>query len=250
MAHRPPFRLDPTLSFPAFLEHLYSYYQGGGIEGTGYRLNAMRAWLSMSGRKKALKALQDLETAAETDDAAEIARSLWMSKRSYLNVKRFVRNLPAEREDAAVEAFISYRWESGEHVAWVRKLAADLRRQGINAVLDQWEVKLGESFTSYMMRRIETADVILFVISPGAIRAAEAPDGHGGALQFEVQMMNARRMRGNLRIIGVYRSGDRPPNYLRDHRYVDFRNDRRYDEALQELVADLRGQTRAPGIGQ
>ena len=107
-------------------------------------------------------------------------------------------------------------------------LAADLRAMGVETILDLWEVRYGESFTTYMQRHIAKADVILFVISAGAVVAAEARDGEGGALQFEVQMMNARRMSEGVRIIGVYRSGDRPPEYLRDHRYVDFRSEREY----------------------
>ncbi len=249
MGYRAPFRMDPTRSFAEFLEQLYSYYRGGGIQSTGYRLNAIRTWLSMVGRNRAGKALDELEGAAETNDAAEMAKSLWMSKQSYVGLRRFVRDLPMEEDEATVEAFISYGWESGEHVAWVRKLAADLRKERINAVLDQWEVKLGDSFTTYMTRRIASADVVLFVISPGAVAAAEAPDGKGGALQFEVQMMNARRIKEGARIIGVYRSGDRPPGYLRDHKYVDFRCDKQYQEALQELVGDLLGKGGPPEMG-
>jgi TIR domain len=105
--------------------------------------------------------------------------------------------------------------------------------------LDQWEVRLGESFTDYMQGHIANADVVLFIITPEAVKAAEAPQGQGGALKFEVQMMNARRMADGVRIIGVYRSGDRPPNYLRDHRYVDFRSDAQYGVAIATLVDDL-----------
>jgi hypothetical protein len=92
--------------------------------------------------------------------------------------------------------------------------------------------------------------MILFVITPGAVEAAEAPKGEGGALKFEVQMMNSRRMAEGTRIIGVYRSGDRPPHYLRDHRYVDFRDDAEFENSLQILVDDLLGRSGPPKIGR
>lgn len=160
----------------------------------------------------------------------------------------FVQTGPVPDPMTALTAFMSYKWESEAHVEWVRKLAADLRSRGIDAKLDQWEVRFGESFTDYMQTHINAADVILFVITPDSVAAAEAPAGAGGALKFEVQMMNARRMAEGVRIIGVYRSGDRPPHYLRDHRYIDFRDDTRYEDAVAALVADLRGQSGPPPI--
>ena len=52
--------------------------------------------------------------------------------------------LPGPDSEAVVarplEVFISYKWEVGAHVSWVRRLAADLRSNGIEALLDQWEV--------------------------------------------------------------------------------------------------------------
>jgi hypothetical protein len=149
-----------------------------------------------------------------------------------------------------VRAFVSYKWESKGHNSWVEKLSAALRARGIEALLDQWEVKLGESFTDYMQEHISTADIILFVITQGAVEAAEAPKGKGGALKFEVQMMNARRMAEGIRIIGVYRSGDRPPHYLRDHRYVDFRDDLEFENSLQVLVDDILGRSGPPKMAR
>lgn len=247
---RTPFTIDPAWSFREFLDNLFAYYTTGGIQSTGYRLNAIRNWLSIAGRTKALESLAELERAAETEDDEEIAESLWMSGSSYKGLKKFARALPddATERRAALSAFVSYKWESGKHVAWVRSLAADLRAHGIDAILDQWEVRLGESFTDYMQERISTADVILFVITPGAVKAAEAPQGEGGALKFEVQMMNARRMAEGTRIIGIYRSGERPPHYLRDHRYVDFRDDRKYEESLRLLVDDLLDRSGPPPV--
>ena len=255
MGHRLPFQIDPAWSFFEFLQHLFAYYRGGGIAGTGYRLNTIRAWLSMAGRRRALAALEELQQETGTSDHTEIAESLWMSRSSYRRLKRFVRDLPTEIEQEEgqeqghpIRAFVSYKWESAEHVAWVSGLAADLRAMGVETILDLWEVRYGESFTTYMQRHIAKADVILFVISAGAVVAAEARDGEGGALQFEVQMMNARRMSEGVRIIGVYRSGDRPPEYLRDHRYVDFRSEREYRTALRSLADDLLGRGGPPPV--
>ena len=89
----------------------------------------------MVGRTKATEALRELERAAETNEAAEIAKSLWMAESSYRALKRFVEALPSDEETTRAEVFVSCKWETGAHVGWVRTLAADLRARGVNAIL-------------------------------------------------------------------------------------------------------------------
>jgi hypothetical protein len=144
------------------------------------------------------------------------------------------------------KVFVSYKWEDAAHNEWVETLARDLRRSGIEAILDRWEVRLGDSFTDYMTSRIGSADVVLFVITTRSVAAVEAPASKGGALKFEMQMATARRTAGEkMRLIGIYREGAGPPAHLRDHRYADFRNDSKYEESLKELLDDLY-ERRAP----
>lgn len=201
----------------------------------------------MAGRARAMRGLTEVE---DEFGKAKIAEVMGMSERSWRDLKAFAGALPddAPLNDKPITAYVSYKWESREHTSWVERLSAGLRARGIEAVLDQWEVKLGDSFTDYMQEHIASADVILFVITSAAVKAAEAPKGKGGALKFEVQMMNARRIAEGTRIIGIYRSGDRPPHYLRDHRYVDFRKDDEFDRSLQILADDILGRSIAPKI--
>jgi hypothetical protein len=63
-------------------------------------------------------------------------------------------------------------------------------------------------------------------------------------------MSAAKMISGEGRVIGVYREGDRPPHYLKDRRYVDFRDDRSYERSLRELVLDLNGIDIRPPLGQ
>lgn len=43
-----------------------------------------------------------------------------------------------------IDAFIFYSWDSDSHKARVLKLASDLRRHGVDVVLDQWDLRLGD----------------------------------------------------------------------------------------------------------
>ena len=49
-----------------------------------------------------------------------------------------------------MKVFISYKWEDALHNAWVKKFATDLRKAGIEAHLDQWDVRYGDSFVDYI----------------------------------------------------------------------------------------------------
>ena len=241
------FSIDPAWLFREFLDELYDHYVGVGIESAGRRLSVIRLWLSIAGHSRALKALESLELEF---GKARVPEALRISPRSWRELKKFVNSLPqdASIHSEPIKAFISYKWESESHGAWVERLASALRARGIEAILDQWEVRLGDSFTEYMQEHIYRADVILFVVTPDSVAAAEAPKGKGDALKFEVQMMNARRIAEGTRIIGIYRAGDRPPHYLRDHRYVDFREDEDFEKSLMVLVDDILGRGGAPKI--
>ena len=135
------------------------------------------------------------------------------------------------------KVFISYKWEDDAHNEWVMQFATDLRLNGIDAKLDRWEVHLGDSFTDYMTSKINEADVVLFIITTAAVEAVES---RKGAVNFEMQMATARRTTGeNMRLIGIYKEGDKTLAHLRDHRYADFRDDTRYEEDLKNLIDDL-----------
>jgi|GEM_PF-2905267 len=148
-----------------------------------------------------------------------------------------------------LNVFISYKWEDAAHNQWVEMFATDLRTAGLDAKLDQWEVRLGDSFTDYMTSKIAEADVVLFIMTTRSVEAVEAPTA-GGAVKFEMQMATSRRIAGEkMRLIGVYREGTQTAAHLRDHKYADFRDNSRYRESLQELVDDLLGHDKRPPLG-
>ena len=54
----------------------------------------------------------------------------------------------------APKVFISYSHDSKEHKAWVAKLSGELRGKGVDVVLDQWELSLGQGVTLFMQRGV------------------------------------------------------------------------------------------------
>jgi hypothetical protein len=85
------------------------------------------------------------------------------------------------------------------------------------------------------------------VITPAAVVAVDKQ--RSGALSFEIQLANSRRLsEPSFRIIGIYREGIETPSYLRDHRYIDFRDDLKYDDQLRELALSLWGRRSKPPL--
>ncbi|MBI1924711.1 toll/interleukin-1 receptor domain-containing protein [Candidatus Poribacteria bacterium] len=146
-----------------------------------------------------------------------------------------------------LKAFISYKWKDDAHNQWVQRFATDLRRAGIDAKLDRWEVRFGESFIDYMTSQINQADIFLFIMTTASVAAVENTEE--GYVKFEVQMATARQKEGEkLRMIGIYREGSKTPAHLRGRLYADFRDDARYEENLKKLVDDLLDKIQAPPV--
>ena len=74
--------------------------------------------------------------------------------------------------------FISYSHDSEAHKSWVLDLATYLRENGIDALLDQWELELGDDLPSFMESGIRDTDRVLIISSDNYIQKAN--DGSGG----------------------------------------------------------------------
>lgn len=60
--------------------------------------------------------------------------------------------------------FLSYSHDSAAHKAWVRKLAEDLRGQGVDAILDQWDLRHGADLLAFMEAGIREAERLLILL--------------------------------------------------------------------------------------
>ena len=61
------------------------------------------------------------------------------------------------------KVFISYAWESEEHLEWVKALANRLLSDGIDAVLDQYDLELGDRLPQFMEQSVRSSDYVLIV---------------------------------------------------------------------------------------
>lgn len=64
--------------------------------------------------------------------------------------------------DAPV-VFISYSWDSPEHKRWVSQLATRLRQDGVDAILDQWDLGPGDDVSLFMESGLAGSQHVLLV---------------------------------------------------------------------------------------
>jgi len=141
----------------------------------------------------------------------------------------------------APRVFISYTHENPAHKAWVATLASNLRENGIDAVLDQWELTYGADVTLFMEGGIRSATRVLLVCTPAYARKANEGTGGVGYERLVVTGEMAKNIDTN-KFICVLRAGDDAeslPTFAKTRLYVDFRDDTTYAVALEELLRDL-----------
>ena len=139
------------------------------------------------------------------------------------------------------KVFISYSHDSPEHKQWVSELAAQLRRNGIDAILDQWDIGLGGDVTRFMERGIVDADRVLVICTGEYVDKANA--GEGG-VEYERMIINAELVQnlGTDKFIPIIRQAsgkEKTPTFLGTRVYADFRNDSQFDAACEKLIREL-----------
>lgn len=139
------------------------------------------------------------------------------------------------------KVFISYSHDSPEHKQWVSELAARLRHNGVDAILDQWDLGLGDDITRFMERGIVDADRVLVICTDEYVSKANV--GEGG-VDYERMIINAELVQnlGTDKFIPIIRQASgkvRTPTFLGTRVYADFRNDNQFDAECEKLIREL-----------
>lgn len=78
------------------------------------------------------------------------------------------------------KVFISYAWENEDHRAWVKALADRLLGDGIEAIIDQYDLELGDRLPQFMEESVTSADYVLVICTPTYKAKADARVGGVG----------------------------------------------------------------------
>jgi hypothetical protein len=142
------------------------------------------------------------------------------------------------------KVFVSYSHNSDLHKNWVLTLATRLLANGVNVLLDRWDLTLGSDLPHFMESGLTGADRVLVICTGQYVEKANA--GQGG-VGYEKMILTAQLMQNVTtdRIIPVIRANSlaQPvPIFLASRVYIDFRDDLAYEANYAELLRDIHGQ--------
>ena len=147
--------------------------------------------------------------------------------------------------------FISYSHDSPAHKQWVAKLAGDLQGSGIDVILDQWDLRIGDDFAPFAEQAITRAENILLICTPNYIlKSNEKTGGVGWEKQIITGALLTSWGLNTNRVIPVVREvkdgTPRVPIYMQGIIYADFCSSMGYQTELNKLINVIQSGPQLP----
>lgn len=148
--------------------------------------------------------------------------------------------------------FISYSWEDEAHKAWVKALADRLLSDGINAIVDQYDLTLGDRLPQFMEQQISQADYVLIICTP---TYKEKSDARTGGVGYEGHIISGElyAKHNERKFIPVVRKGSFSeviPTFLAGKLGIDLSGKSNYEDNYNDLITTVRGIRKKPAIGE
>lgn len=138
------------------------------------------------------------------------------------------------------KVFISYSHDSQEHKKWVLDLAIRLRQTGIDAIIDQWELKPGDDLAVFMEKHLVSSDYVVMVCTKRYVEKANSGVGGVGYEKMIITSDLLRNIDSN-KVIPVIRQegSSNVPTFLKTKMYIDFSLSSDYEFSFDELIRTL-----------
>ena len=138
------------------------------------------------------------------------------------------------------KVFVSYSHDSQDHKKWVLDLATRLRNTGIDAVIDQWELKPGDDLPRFMEQHLATCDYVLMVCTNKYVEKANAGLGGVGYEKMIITSDLIKRIDSNKVIPLIRQHGTRDvPTFLKTKLFIDFSKPDDFEFSYDELIRTL-----------
>ncbi|MBL4798333.1 MAG: toll/interleukin-1 receptor domain-containing protein [Oleispira sp.] len=135
------------------------------------------------------------------------------------------------------KVFISYSHDSQEHKKWVLDLSTRLRNSGVDAIIDQWELRPGDDLPHFMETHLADSDYVVMVCTDKYVEKANSGTGGVG---YEKMIITADLLSSidSNKIVPVIRQfgTHNVPTFLKTKLFVNFSKDDDYEFSFDELV--------------
>lgn len=138
------------------------------------------------------------------------------------------------------KTFISYSHDTLEHKKWVLELTTRLRNNGIDAILDQFELQAGDDVPHFMETNLAIADKILMICTEKYVEKAN--QGQGG-VGYEKMIVTSNLMKSidENKIIPLIKQigTTNVPTFLKSKLYINFSKQDDYEFCFDDLVRTI-----------
>ncbi len=151
------------------------------------------------------------------------------------------------------KVYISYSHDSEDHIRWVRGLGERLRADGIDVILDQWELLPGDDIRRSQERWVHDSETIVVVLTPGYTDRMRDPDTGVGFEHGLLGLLLVEPATDAPRIIPLLRE-EVPvgslPGWLEGRYRLQFQTDQQIVATYPLLLDALFGRRKAPALGK
>jgi hypothetical protein len=141
-----------------------------------------------------------------------------------------------------MKTFVSYSWSSPFHEKWVLDLATELRENGVDIVLDKWDLKEGHDSIKFMEEMVTNAEIRKVIIICDK-KYAEKADGRDGGVGTETQIISNEvykkaKQDKFVAIIAEKDEEGKPylPTYYKSRIYIDLSEPDKYADNFETLI--------------
>lgn len=138
--------------------------------------------------------------------------------------------------------FISYSWTSESHKEWVISLARELCENGVDVILDRWELKEGHDAHKFMEKMVNDPEIKKVALICDRIYAEKANERSGG-VGTETQIITAEiyTKHEQTKFVAVIPEHDEKgqpflPVYYKSRVYIDLSNPDLYGQNFEQLL--------------
>ena len=154
-------------------------------------------------------------------------------------------------ENNIPKVFISYSWESKEHSDWVKSLADKLLADGIEAIIDSYDVSPGDRLPKFMESSIRDSDYVIIICTEEYKRKANNREKGVG---YESHIISAElyNNHNDRKFIPVIRQGDFNSallTYLDGKLAIDLRGNPFNEDSYKDLIASIFKVKKKPKVG-